>query len=123
MIYCSGVIDVHQVMSEAQHERERLAAWLKRCRRMDLRREEEMVLREYWQAEEGDRRAVVRKYAEVFQRIRANRREAARIEARDLALMDQHMLRQGYVIRPGQDWPQYVRPESGRSGNGNRLFG
>jgi hypothetical protein len=119
MIYCSGEIDVHQVTTEAQREREQLAAWLERCRKRELRREEEMVLQEYWRTEEGDRGEVVRKYPEVFERIRANRREAARIEARDRAFMDLHMRRLGYVIRPGGDWPRYVRPECGRSTSGS----
>ena len=123
MIYLSGEIQVTTVMAEAQREAEWLAAWKERCRRMEFRREEELVLREYWRADEGDRHAIVEKYAEVFERIRTNRREAHRIEARERALVDLNMRRLGYVIRPVRDWPRYVRPECSRPKNGSTANG
>ena len=123
MIYLSGEIDITTVMSEAQREKEWLAAWRERCRRQELRREEELVLRAYWTADEADRRAIVEKNAEVFERIRKNRREAHRIEALERSLVDLNMKRLGYVIRPGRDWPRYVRPEYSRTKDGRTPNG
>ena len=106
-----GEINVEQVVTEAAEMRQRLAVWQARMQRDERRREEQAVLRQWWQATEKDRPEIAHKHKEVFTRIRANKRRAHRIEQQERAILDIAMRREGYAIRPGRVFPRYVLPE------------
>lgn len=106
-----GEINVEEVMNETEDTRQRLARWQDRMQREDSRREEQAVLRQWWQATEKDRPEIVSRNREVFTRIRENKRRAYRIEQQERAILDTAMRREGYAIRPGRVFPRYVRPE------------
>jgi hypothetical protein len=106
-----GEICVAAVMIEAAERRQRLEHWQARMQRVDLRREEQAVLHQWWQATEKDRPEIASRNREVFTRIRANKQRAHRIEQSERAILDTAMRREGYAIRPGRVFPRYVRPE------------
>src|SRR5262245_53142243 len=103
-----GTIDVQQVIRETQDERQRQQRLRERMERQRLRDEEERVLQEYHAAD--DKHEIVEKYPAIFARIKENRKRAQRIEQEERAILDRAMRRQGYAIRPGRDWPRYIRP-------------
>lgn len=103
----SGSIDVAALMLAAwaaTHQE-----WLARSRRQTEAYEEREVLRQWWQASENDRPAVVSRHREVFDRLHQKRREAARIAAEERRFQDARMRRAEYRVRPGR-FPRYVRP-------------
>lgn len=106
----SGTIWVDEVMREGQRRQGELAAWTERNARNELRREEQEVLRAWWRANENDRPEIVRQHQAVFARIKENRRGAWRIEQAERTISDARMRALGYAIRPGRDFPRYVRP-------------
>jgi hypothetical protein len=93
-----------------EEREEALERLYRRLERDRLRREEQVVLRRYFQADEADRQTIVAKYKEVFARLKENRRRAAAVAKAERAAVDRYLLAQGYLIRPGGGCPRYVRP-------------
>ena len=106
-----GTIWVDQVIRETGEAKEARRAWLARQEKNNLRREERETLSEWWRADEKDRPEVVRRYQDVFARVKENRQRAWQIEQSERAINDERMKALGYVVRPGRVVPRYVRPE------------
>jgi shikimate kinase len=104
-----GSIDVQAIISQCERQNADIKRLFERQERDRLRREEQMVLRKYYQADEAVRRTIVSAYPDVFARLGENRRKAAAIAKAERAEADRLMREQGYVIRPGGGCPRYVR--------------